>query len=187
VPSTALQFWQTGRMPRLDQIDAQCAAAVALVPSNPSHVDESLRGYVVLLSAHFQGFCRDLYTEAAQVVVVRVRRSLQSLIQDQFTAHRRLDHGNPSLSSLRQDFDRFGFSLGAALDADPANAPRTQHLAALNAWRNVAAHQSPILPPGGPLTLPIVRAWRTSCGGLATALDDIMYNQMRRLIRRPPW
>jgi hypothetical protein len=34
---------------------------------------------------------------------------------------------------------RFGFTLDLA--ADPANLPRVQHLAALNRWRNVAAHQ----------------------------------------------
>jgi hypothetical protein len=52
-------------MVRLAEIDAQCAASQVLAPPNPRLVDENLRGYVVLLSAHFQGFCRDLYTEAA--------------------------------------------------------------------------------------------------------------------------
>ena len=63
-------------MPRLTEVDTQCAASLVLVPPNPHLVDENLRGYVVLLERHFQGFCRDLYTEAAQIIASKVRRSL---------------------------------------------------------------------------------------------------------------
>jgi hypothetical protein len=174
-------------MPRLQQIDIQCVATVALVPPNLYLADENLRGYAVLLSAHFQGFCRDLHTEASQIIVSKVRPTLQVLIQDQFTASRVLDHGNPSLDNIGKDFKRFRFDLKAELLADPANVLRRQHLAALNQWRNVAAHQGTILPPGGPLTLPSLRVWRQSCDGLATALDGVVYNQLRKLLRRNPW
>jgi hypothetical protein len=40
------------------------------VPLNPALLDENLRAYVLLLSAHFQGFCRDLYTECAQMKTI---------------------------------------------------------------------------------------------------------------------
>ena len=49
MPSTALRHWQTDRLPRLAELDAQCAAALGLVPPNPRLADENLRGYVVLL------------------------------------------------------------------------------------------------------------------------------------------
>src|SRR5579864_7074535 len=107
MPSAALISWQNDRMPRLAAVEARCAGSLALVPPQPNLVDENLRGYVLLLSAHFQGFCRDLYTECAQVVVLKVRPTLQTLIQAQFTAHLRLDHGNPNLQNLRADFERF--------------------------------------------------------------------------------
>ena len=81
MPSASLLRWQNDRMPRLAEIDAQCAASLAAMPSNPYLVEENLRGYVLLLSAHFQGFCRDLYTECSQVVVSKVRAALQMLIQ----------------------------------------------------------------------------------------------------------
>jgi hypothetical protein len=144
-----------------------------------------LRGYVVLLSAHFQGFCRDLYTEAAQVIVSKVRPSLQKVIQDQFTAHRKLDRGNPTNDNLKMYFQRFGFALD--LRADPTNVSRLDDLSALNKWRNVEAHQGTTLPIGVPLDLPSLRSWRTSCDGLATSLDVILYNQLRRILRRAPW
>jgi hypothetical protein len=118
-------------MPRLAEVDAQCAACLALVPVSPTLVEENLRGYVLLLSAHFQGFCRNLYTEGAQIIVSKVRASLKVLIQAQFTAHMKLDHGNPNIQNLRGDFERFGLPFDLAA-ADPANPARLTHLGALN-------------------------------------------------------
>jgi hypothetical protein len=173
MPSASLQFWHNDRIPRLTEIDGQCAAAAALAPPNPRLLDESLRGYVLLLSAHFQGFCRDLYTEASQIIVSRVRRAaLQVLFQAQFSAHRKLDKGNPNLANLKEDFKRFGFQLDFVA-ADPTNAIRLADLAHLNDWRNVAAHQGTPILGMPPLTLPTVQAWRVSCDGLAVSLDDI--------------
>src|SRR5258708_2417048 len=114
MPSASLLHWRNDRMPRLGEIDAQCAASLVRTPPQPNLVEENLRGYVLLFSAHFQGICRDLHTECAQVIVSRVRASLQTLIQAQFRAHRRLDHGNPTLQNLREDFERFGFGLDLA-------------------------------------------------------------------------
>jgi hypothetical protein len=105
MPSLALLQWQNDRMSRLGKVEAQCAASLVLAPPQPNLVEENLRGYVLLLSAHFQGFCRDLYGECAQTIVVRVRASLQQLTQVQFLAHLKLDHGNPNLQNLREDFD----------------------------------------------------------------------------------
>jgi len=172
-------------MPRLQQLDFQCASCLATVPPNAPLIEENLRGYVVLLSAHFQGFCRDLHTEAAQVIASKVRPRLQRLVQDQFAGHRKLDHGNPSLEHLKEDFKRFGFTLDFA--ADPANGPRLTDLSALNKWRNVAAHQGTTAPAGTLLMLPSLQAWRTSCDGLAASLDDILYNELRTILRRAPW
>ncbi len=185
MPSTSLLQWQNDRLPRLQQIDLQCAASQAAHPPNAHLIEENLRGYVVLLSAHFQGCCRDLYTEAAQIIASKVRPRLQLLFREQFTAHRLLDSGNPTYDHLKEDFKRFGFTLD--LTVDPANVPRLAHLSAMNKWRNVAAHQKPTAPPGIPLDLPSLRVWRTSCDGLASSLDNILYNQLRNILRRPPW
>ncbi len=185
MPSASLLQWQNDRMPRLQQIELQCVASLAVVPANAHLIDENLRGYVVLLSAHFQGFCRDLYTEAAQVIASKVRPRLQLLIQEQFTIHLKLHRGNPTHDNLKEDFKRLGFKLDFA--ADPANAPRLIHLSALNQWRNVAAHQGTTAPLGIPLNLPALQVWRTACDELATSLDGIVYNQLRRILRRAPW
>jgi hypothetical protein len=185
MPSAALLGWRNDRMLRLAELDTQCAACLALASPQPNLVDENMRGYVLLLSAHFQGFCRDLYTECAQIIVSKVRATLQVLIQAQFTAHRRLDHGNPNLQNLKEDFERFDFTLDLPA-VDSANVARLSHLRALNTWRNVAAHHGNI-PVGAPLTLPLLQAWRNSCDGLASSLDDIMYNELWRILRRAAW
>jgi hypothetical protein len=185
MPSASLLNWRNERMNRLAGIDAQCAASLSLVPPNLGLLDENLRGYAMLLSAHFQGYCRDLYTECSQIVVSKVRTSLKVLIQDQFTAGRKLDHGNPTLDSIREDFRRFGFRLDFVA-ADPANAGHISNLARMNKWRNVAAHHGKI-PLGVPLDLHSLQSWRNSCDQLATSLDDIIYNRLRRILRHAPW
>jgi hypothetical protein len=84
-------------MPRLSQLDAQCGAVAAAPTSGPQLVDENLRGYVLAVSAHFRGFCRDLYTECGQIIASKARRpTLVALFQEQFSTHRKLDHGNPN-------------------------------------------------------------------------------------------
>jgi hypothetical protein len=184
MPSASLLRWQNDRQMRLHQVDVQCAASLAVVPPNAHLSDENLRGYVVLLSAHFQGFCRDLYTESADCIVLRVRSSLRAIVRTQFLTGLRLDRGNPNAENIRGDFERFTTPLN--LSADPANAARLTDLAALNTWRNIAAHHGTI-PAGPPLSLQLLRQWRTSCDGLATSLDGLLYNILRRLLRRAPW
>jgi hypothetical protein len=184
MPSASLIQWRNERMPRLHHVDLQCAESLAAPAPIPHLIDENLRGYVLLLSAHFQGFCRDLCTEAAVAVASKVRLGLRPLIERHFTAHRALDRGNPTVENLRTDFERFGITLGLA--ADPTNVPRLHHLAAMLRWRNVAAHYGSI-PAGVPLSLPSLQAWRGSCDGLAASLDAILYNHLRKLFRRPPW
>src|SRR5947199_4929039 len=123
MPSASLLRWRTDRMPRLAEVDAQCAASLVLAPPRPNLIDENLRGYVLLLSAHFQGFCRDLYTECAQIIVSKVRRpALEILFQAQFSALRELDQGNPHFGNIVKDFNRFGFAMKPALDAVPGTA-----------------------------------------------------------------
>ncbi|HEY5312685.1 MAG TPA: hypothetical protein VIK18_09195 [Pirellulales bacterium] len=186
MPSASLLRWQNERIPRLIEVDAQCAATLALAPARPNLVDENLRAYVLLLSAHFQAFCRDLYSESTLIVVSRVRATLLVLIQAQFSAHRKLDHGNPNANNLREDFERFGFTLDLG-GADPANLVRIVHLGQLNKWRNVAAHHGAIPAGMPPLSLPLIQGWRISCDGLASSLADIMYDELRRILRRTPW
>jgi hypothetical protein len=176
-------------MPRLAQVEAQCAAVLALAPPSPTLLDESLRGYTLLLSAHFQGFCRALYSEGAQIISAAVPPGLQATVQIQFSTKLSLNRVNPTIATLRDDFERFGFTLDLAA-ADPANPLRLTHLGQLNHWRNTAAHHLTAPPPSGipaVLNLADVHNWRTSCDGLATSLDGIMYNELQKILGVTPW
>jgi len=96
VPSAGFTHWQNNRLPRLSEVDSHCAAVVALVPPNPTFLDETLRGFVLRLSVHFQGFCRDLYTECSQIWIGAITAGLQATAQAQFSARLALEKGNPS-------------------------------------------------------------------------------------------
>lgn len=186
MPSNALLRWQTDRVPRLSAVEAQCAATLAVVPPT-TLADENLRGFVVLLSAHFQGFCRDLYSESSQVIAAAVPPTVQPIAQRQFAAALRLAHNNPTLDTLKADFGRFGFDLPTELNAVAVPPIELNHLALLSRWRNDVAHHGVTAPPGGPLSPAMVRSWQQSCDALATALDGIMYNQLRAALGAPPW
>jgi hypothetical protein len=189
MPSAAFTCWQNDRMPRLNEVAAHGAAVVALVPPNPTFLDETLRGFVLHLSAHFQGYCRDLYTECSQLWIAAIPLRLRETAQLQFFAHLALDKGNPSYANIRRDFNRFGFLLDLQVTHQAGPQPVTD-LAHLNEWWNRAAHQS-TQPLGGgvpgALTLPIVQGWKTSCDGLATALDSIMQGELLRILGVAPW
>lgn len=185
MPSISLQQWRTDRMLSLQEIDTQYATSLALAPPNPRLSEENLRGYIVLLSARFQGFCRDLYTKCVQIVAATLTFSLQVVAQTQFTAGLALDRGNPNRNSIQKDFDRFGTPLD--LDAaDPGNHARLIDLGILNQWRNVVAHHN-VVPPGGLPSHADLHHWRNSCDGLATSLDGIMYNELQRILATAPW
>jgi len=188
MPSRAYFRWRHDRSPRLAEVEAQCAATLASAAPNPLLADENLRGYVVLLSSHLQGFCRDLHTECVMVIAAAVPAAMQFAIQSLGLSGRELDGANPKFETIRGDFERFALNLSAALSVQPANALRITHVGHLNLWRNYVAHHK-LAPPtaGGPLTLPAVRDWRTSCDGLAAELDRIMYNQLRALTGAVPW
>src|SRR5258708_36444542 len=105
MPSVALIRWQNDRLLRLNEVDSHCEFVDALVPPNLTFLDETLRGFVLHLSAHFQGFCRDLYTECTQICIAAMPSGLQATAQPQFSAHLALEKGNPSYNNIKKDFD----------------------------------------------------------------------------------
>lgn len=187
VPSAALTRWQNDRMPRLGGVEAHCAALFA--PPSPPLAEESLQGYVMLVSGHFQGFCRDLYSECVQLCAAAAPATMRTTIQTQFAAGLALNIGNPTIENIRKDFKRFDFQLNLE-GAAPGNPQRVTYLGHLNYWRNHVAHQQATPPPAGVpavLTLADVQAWRASCDGLAASLDDIMRQELTRILGVAPW
>ncbi len=189
MPSAAFRRWQNDRTPRLNEVEAHCAAVLALVPPNLTFLDETLRGYVLHLSAHFQGYCRNLYTECSQIWIGAIPARLKATAQAQFSAQLALEKGNPTHDNIKRDFNRFGFLLDLQ-GAHPTGAQQVTDLGHLNDWRNKAAHQG-TQPLGGgvpaTLTLPLVQGWRTSCDGMALSLDGIMHAELVLIMGVAPW
>ncbi len=143
----------------------------------------------MLLSGHFQGFCRDLYSECVQLCAAAVPPGLVDAVQSQFAFELKVNSANPTVENIRKDFEHFGIRLDLAA-ADAANPVRMTHLGHLNFWRNTAAHQKAASAPAGippSLTLSAVRNWKASCDGLARSLDNIMYKKMLLILGAAPW
>jgi hypothetical protein len=185
MPSRALTIWQTDSWSRLIKIDGQCAAGHAALPANPELVDENLRAYVLLTAAHFQRFCRDLYTECAQLIASAVPASFQKVVQKQFTTNLSLNQGNATEQTITEDFGRVVVGLDLR-GADPRNSRRLADLASLNSFRNIAAHHKPLAPSTFP-DLVTIRTWKNSCSALAISLDQILYNELSPILGHEPW
>jgi hypothetical protein len=185
-PSQALQEWNTTRRIKLDKVEGQCVWAAGLVPADPEMVDEHLRAYVTLLSAHFQGFCRDLYTEASLKVADRIKKvGLRPIVQAQFAAGLQLDKKNPTLDALSEDFGRFGIAgLRTAVGTGPPADTHKGRLKALNGCRNKCAHGEPAIPG---LLLANIQDWRNSCDWFAARLNTVVYDKLWVAFRGAPW
>lgn len=137
-------------------------------------------------SGHFQGFCRDLYTESVQFFSTACPPRLAPVIEWQFTTELRLNAGNPGVETIRKDFERFGITL----DLAAANPTAVTGLSHLVYWRNIVAHQKTVKHPVGvpsALTLPLVQIWLASCDSLATTLDGIMRTELTNIVGVAPW
>ena len=68
--------------------------------------------FAVLLMAQFQGFCRDLHTEATDALASVVRPAgLGTTLRAHLMAARALDRGNATAGNIGSDFDRLGIEF----------------------------------------------------------------------------
>jgi hypothetical protein len=192
MPSDALIVWQTERIRRLQNVEADCLHLDVVHAADPDRVQEHIRLYGVFLSAEFQGFCRDLHTECAIKLVDSINPvRLRAVLQSQCWYGRKLDTGNPNVGNLGADFNRYLLDFWAAvLVADPGHAARRNRLAMLNAWRNAVGHND--YDPnqlGGTTTLTIqeVRSWQNDCGVFATTFDAVMRDHLQATTGVSPW
>jgi hypothetical protein len=147
----------------------------------------------MLLSSQFQGFCRDLHSEAVDYICgpVAAGNMRMLILRIRLTAGRKLDFGNPNPGNLGSDFKLFGLNLWPSLLAhDAHNGDRQDSLELLNKWRNAIAHQD-FKPKelGGRTTVRLtdVRSWRRACEDLATDMDAVVGAYVATITGAPPW
>jgi hypothetical protein len=192
MPSRSLQRWQGERSAALDEIEAAHGKVGGKGRGRRHETQQLNQAYALLLSSQFQGFCRDLHSEAVDRIVSFVQTTPQITVtlREQFTTARKLDRGNPNSGNIGSDFGRLGFAFWAQVKALGAhNAKRLKQLDALNEWRNAIAHHDfdPTTLGSTTLRLAQVRAWRTNCSSLARAFDEVVAAHLASLVRSPPW
>jgi hypothetical protein len=117
MPSISLLDWRAWRRDKLDEIK-EAHYALGGSGRGRRYATEQLNyAYAMLLSSHFQGFCRDLHTECVQHLVRKAPDDLQNVVRRGLVIQRRLDRGNPNPGNIGADFARLDLPIW-----DQANA-----------------------------------------------------------------
>ena len=191
MPSQSLHQWLGERTAILDEMEA-AHRSVGGVGRGRRHATEQINhAYSVLLSAQFQGFCRNLHSECADSVArVVVPGNLGPVIRQLLLQGRKLDSQNPNPGNLGSDFGRFSLLFWDDVRrADVRVDKWKDDLEELNVWRNAIAHQDfdPVRLGATALRIFRVRSWRRSCNGLAQVFDRVMRNHVFTLVGQYPW
>lgn len=143
----------------------------------------------MLLASQFQGFCRDLHSEAADFLAnASEPPGLRPVIKERLTASRLLDRGNAQPSSIGSNFGRF-FASSFWGEVENLNANfknRQTDLERMNKWRNAIAHRDFSEVGGQALRLAQVRRWWVNCNKLATAFEEVLAQRLRALVGSNP-
>jgi hypothetical protein len=189
----ALLNWSSQRAVALDEIEDAHRAVGGSGPGRRYATQQINQAYAVLLSSHFQAFCRDLHTECADFLVAPVPYlDLLEMYRSSLVVGRKLDRGNPNPGNIGSDFGRFGLRFWPMIEVHhPQNLRRRLHLEVLNEWRNAIAHQdfAPAMLRGGrsTLTLAHIQAWRKACDGLAPSFDAVLREYVCSMTGVAPW
>lgn len=152
--------------------------------------------YIVMLTAQFQSFVRNLHDEGAQHLALQAQPpSVASAILAGLTQGRQLDHGNATPGNIGNDFLRIGLGLWSAVQKqDNKNKDRQDLLEQLNAWRNGVAHMNFNWTKDqqkrvgtSKATLVYIRRWRTACDALAVQFDAAVRSHLLALTNTAPW
>ena len=191
MPSKSLEQWRTVRLAELDELEAAHRGIGGSGRGRRYATQQINYAYAVLLSAQFQGFCRDLHAECADHFVQSLspgplkRALLNGLVQN-----RKLDRGNPSPSHIGADYNKFelGFWPEVKLRS-PRNGDAQTRLELLNEWRNAIAHQDFASAKfgQGALHLKTIRQWRKACDRLAGEFDEVMRLHLNTVNGASPW
>lgn len=188
MPSVALNNWNTAASDRLDEIEAAHQAVGGQGRGRRYATLQINHAYAVLLSSQFQGFCRDLHSEAADFIAANTQPAAASnVFRLLLTQGRKLDQGNPNPGNLGSDFGRLGMQFWPQVGVvDQQRQARQTRLEELNTWRNAIAHQD-WKTVGPDLRLSLVRRFRRTCNALARSFDQAVFDHLVAVVGHPPW
>jgi hypothetical protein len=180
--SRSLGYWNDTAATALDAVEAAHRAVSGVGRGRRDATQQINQGYLLLLSSHFQQFCRSLHSEAAGHLASGLAGRLRDVMQSSLTVGRKLDQGNPNPGNLGADFGRLGMAFWQdVVSFRKGNDARKLVLDRMGQWRNAIAHRDFGSPAhhrelGGrsEVTLKEVRAFRANCGGLARDFDAVV-------------
>jgi hypothetical protein len=192
MPSRSRTHWEDEARRALDEFEPAHAVVGGVGRGRRLATQQVKLAYAVMLSSHFQGFCRDLHSEAVDHLTAHLDPPpMRLVVKRQFIVGRKLDTGNPNPGNLGADFGRIGLDLWPGL---LAQGSRTQdhrrRLDELGIWRNAIAHHD--FDPtklGGrkALGLADVRRWRSACAALVRSMDALVRAHLVGLVGVAPW
>jgi hypothetical protein len=193
MPSRSLLNWRGARARELDEIAAAHRAVGGAGPGRRYATRQVNHAYLVLLASQFQGFCRDLHSEAVDHVIGTLPATdlRGSMLRARLLEARQLDARNAQPASIGSDFGRFVMDFWQLVTSRHArNTARQADLERLNAWRNAIAHQH--FDPhrlGGRTSARLgqVRRFRAACNTLAGEFDAVVAAHLAAILGRPPW
>jgi hypothetical protein len=191
MPSISYGRWRSMRAALLDQVEV-AHTAVGGAGRGARYARQQLNhSYCVLLAAEFQGFSRELHTEAVTAMVPHLPLNFRTIVEKEFVRNRQLDRGNATSATLGSDFGRLGVELWNTFDVMEPHGPRLRrHLEDLNTWRNAIAHSDydPSRLNGKILlTIAQVRRWRRACHRVARTLDRLVAIHIHVVTGVRPW
>lgn len=185
MPSTALSQWRSSGLERLAELEAVHANLSGTGPGRRWGTTQLNRSLFLALVAQFQGYCRDLHDEAAQVFIGQASPHQMSTLKVLVVQGRRLDTHNPRRSTLGHDFVRVGLTL---IDDLKAAGPQVvDHLDALDRvvdYRNAVGHgdetKIAALEAGGEIraTKRSYEQHRRALDALAGTMDDVVADKL---------
>ena len=196
VPSNSLARWRGAAQADLDDIVDAHASVAGVGRGRRAATAQVNQAYVMLLSSHFQRFCRDLHTEAIDHLAGALADPwARPIFANRLTEGRKLDVGNPNPGNIGSDFGRLRCNIWPAMaQTDARTAGRRLRLERLNRWRNAIAHQDfggkADLDLGGgrsELRFGDVEDWRRACDQLAGTMDAAVAVELTSLVGRSPW
>ncbi len=187
--SESLRRWTTLRLPALDEIEDAHVSVGGSERGRRYATQQINYAYVAILSAQFQGFCRDLHSESVDYLISVVPVALQRTIRAEFLLNRAIDRGNPHPGGIGADFNRLGVEFWSEVCKLHAyNQRRRELLQEMVDWRNAIAHQEFQGVGGDPtLHLSAVRSWRRVANALAKYFDLVMRGHLGGWLGSSPW
>lgn len=192
--SRAFREWKSTRQEQLDELEQAHTAMGGGKVGRRWLTTQVNNAYVIAIAAQFQGFCRDLHTEAALAITEHLPVHLQPLTAGALTSRRALDRGNAFPAKIGEDFRLLGIELWKKVEVKGKTyVKRRERLEILILWRNCLAHEAPMSIANQEKTAgtkPVkrfAREWRKNCAVLASSFDRVVTGELTKLLGVDPW